>query len=67
MTITVNGERREAADGTTVAQLLAVLAVNPLMVAVEVNVDIVARDRYAATALRDGDAVEVVQMVGGGA
>lgn len=65
--ITVNGAPRQVPDGSTVAQLLALLQVHPQLVAVEVNVDIVARDRYVATVLREGDVVEVVQMVGGGA
>lgn len=67
MTLTVNGATQEVSAGTTVRQLLEALGINPLMVAVEVNVDIVARDRYAATVLRERDVVEVVQMVGGGA
>lgn len=64
--ITVNGEPREIAEGTTVSQLLESLGVNPQLVAVEVNVDIVPRGQYSTTVLRQGDAVEIVHMVGGG-
>lgn len=67
MTVTVNGERREVPAGATVDQLLRTLGVNPLLVAVEVNVTVLRREQYAATPLNDGDTVEIVQMVGGGA
>ncbi len=65
--VTVNGERREVPAGTTVDQLLRTLSVNPLLVAVEVNVTVLRREQYAATTLHEGDTVEIVQMVGGGA
>jgi sulfur carrier protein len=35
-------------------------------VAVELNLDIVPRDRWATTALKDGDRLEIVHFVGGG-
>ncbi|MFI5307418.1 MAG: sulfur carrier protein ThiS [Polyangiales bacterium] len=66
MRIEVNGEAREATAGTTVAQLLAELGVDAGPVAVERNRIIVPRAEHAATALRDGDKLEVVQFVGGG-
>jgi thiamine biosynthesis protein ThiS len=39
----------------------------PDRVAVELNRDIVPRDRWAATLLKEGDRLEVVHFVGGGA
>lgn len=66
MTITVNGERRDVSAGITVAQLLESLSVNPQLVAVELNLDILSRAQYREAALKEGDTVEVVQMVGGG-
>ena len=67
MTITLNGERRELPDGLTVADLLGRLELRPEHVAVEVNRDLLPRARHAATRLADGDALEVVTLVGGGA
>ena len=67
MMVTVNGEERQVPAGTTVDQLLRTLSVNPLLVAVEVNVTVLRREQYPATTLADGDTVEIVQMVGGGA
>ena len=64
--VQVNGEDRTFADGTTVAQAVATLALGKARVAVERNFDIVPRDRYDATVLNDGDRLEVVTFVGGG-
>jgi len=66
VTITLNGERRELPDGLTVADLLGRLELRPEHVAVEVNRDLLPRARHAATRLADGDALEVVTLVGGG-
>ncbi len=66
ITLTVNGESRQLVDGTTVARLLEQLRVVPERVVVEVNVQVIKRDQRAATVLRAGDAVEIVQFVGGG-
>lgn len=67
MRITLNEQPHELPDDSTVATLLASLGRDPLRLAVEVNRDLVTRDRHAATPLRDGDAVEIVTLVKGGA
>lgn len=64
--ITVNGEVREVDPGTTVAGLLDLLKVPRLATAVEVNRQIVPRSQHGARPLADGDAVEIVTLVGGG-
>ena len=66
LTLTVNGERREVPPGTTVADLLASLAVPPRGTAVERNRELVPRSAHDRTALEAGDAVEIVTLVGGG-
>ena len=66
MRVQVNGELREVPSGSTVASLLATLGLGDRPVAVERNTEIVPRARHAATELADGDALEVVQFVGGG-
>ena len=66
MRITVNGEAREIVGGTTVAALVQVLGVPRHATAVEVNRELVPRSLHAARALADGDAVEIVTLVGGG-
>jgi thiamine biosynthesis protein ThiS len=64
--ITVNGEPRAVEPGTTVAELLVRLGVEPRLVAVERNEQLVPRGRHAASALEPGDRVEIVTLVGGG-
>jgi sulfur carrier protein len=64
--IVVNGETREVANVTTVADLLAELDLNVRHVAVEVNLELVPRARHAERVLREGDELEIVTLVGGG-
>ena len=64
--VTVNGQSRRLAEGTTVAQLLQQLSINPQQVVVEVNVQIIQRDQRATMVLTPGDSVEIVRFVGGG-
>ena len=66
MELTINGQRRTLADGTTVAALLQHLGLQPERVVVEVNLQIIKRDQRQAAVLRAGDVVEIVQFVGGG-
>ncbi len=66
MKITLNGDPFEIASPQTVATLLAHLAIDPRRVAVEHNLVVLKRTRFETTELREGDAVEVVNFVGGG-
>jgi thiazole synthase len=64
--LTVNGEARAAAPGTTVSGLLVAMGVDPARVAVERNQDVVPRKTWAEAALADGDKIEIVAFIGGG-
>jgi sulfur carrier protein len=64
--VTVNGQPMELEAGASVADLLERLRVGSPRVAVERNRDIVPRAQYSATVLAEGDALEVVELVGGG-
>ncbi len=66
MQITLNGEKKEFSDGITVLGLLESLRIQHQRVAVELNTEIVKKDKYAATAIKDGDSLEVVSFMGGG-
>ena len=66
MKIQVNGESREIPPGSTIASLLGTLGVAQPHVAVELNLEVVPRAQHVATALREGDRLEVVTLVGGG-
>ena len=67
LALTVNGDRRSVAPGTTLSAYLASLKLDPRMVVVEHNRTIL-RDRaaYPTLALQDGDVLEIVHFVGGG-
>jgi thiamine biosynthesis protein ThiS len=64
--ITLNGDAHELAAPLTVAELLAQLDIDPRRVAVEHNLIVLKRHTFATTMVRDGDAVEIVNFVGGG-
>ncbi len=66
MKLVINGEEKDVAGVANVAELIAQLGMKPDRVAVELNRDIVPRARWAGTALRDGDRLEIVHFVGGG-
>jgi thiamine biosynthesis protein ThiS len=66
MTIILNGDPVDVAGPLTLTALLAQLGVDPRRVAVEHNLDVVKKADYDATAIRDGDQVEIVNFVGGG-
>ena len=64
--INVNGEKREIVEGLTIGQLLEELDIRPGRVVIELNRDIVSREAYDSSILKEGDALEIVHFVGGG-
>ena len=66
MRVTVNGEPRELPDAMTVADLVAQLGLSQRRIAVEINLEVIAREHYAARSLHGGDTVEIVHFIGGG-
>ncbi len=66
MKLHVNGDEKTFDSSLTLAALVETLGMKADRVAVELNLDIVPRDRWAATALNDGDRLEIVHFVGGG-
>ncbi|MFJ5548238.1 sulfur carrier protein ThiS [Streptomyces sp. NPDC093225] len=66
MTVSVNGEPREVAAGTTLDVLVATLTSAHSGVAAAVNETVVPRGQWPATALGEGDRVEVLTAVQGG-
>jgi len=64
--IAVNGERRSVPEGTTVLGLLEMLALEPARVAIEFDLSILRKDKWAETQLHPGSRLEIVQFVGGG-
>ncbi len=69
MKLQINGEERDFSGSptpSTLAALIELLGMKSDRVAVELNRDIVPRERWAATQLNDGDRLEIVHFVGGG-
>lgn len=73
MHVTVNGKPREvdvtpdSGGEIPLLKLLEAFEVNPRLVAVAVNGDVIPKGEFEAARIRDGDAIEIVRMVGGGA
>ena len=69
MKLKVNGEAREVAGETVnIDEALAALQVaDPLYVTVELNGEIVDRAVFGAARVKDGDALEFLYFMGGGA
>ena len=64
--ITVNGEKRQLPQRSTVATLLDTLGLAGKRIAVERNGEIVPRSRHADETIAGGDRLEIVVAVGGG-
>jgi sulfur carrier protein len=62
----INGKAQKVPPGSSVENLIATLHLEGKRFAIEVNGEIVPKSRHAATALNDGDTLEVVIAVGGG-
>lgn len=65
LSIQLNGEARRIA-ARNLAELVAELGLEQRMIAIELNLEVVPKSRYAATPLSEGDRIELVHMIGGG-
>jgi len=66
MRLIINGEERQF-EAQTVLALVEQLGIKSDRVAVELNREIVPRAEWPQAALREGDKLEIVHFVGGGA
>ncbi len=66
ITLTVNGEPRTCMPQTSLPDYLAQIGMNPRLVAVEYNGEILHRQFWESTQLQEGDCLEIVTIVGGG-
>ena len=62
----LNGESREVPDQSMLGDLVRELSLEPARIAIELNQQVVRRDKWSQTTLKDGDRVEIVHFVGGG-
>ena len=68
MKLHINGEAKDfdSPNPFTLAALVELLSMKSDRVAVELNREIVPRDRWSQTSLKEGDSLEIVHFVGGG-
>lgn len=67
MQMQVNGEQRTVPAGLTVAGLLKELDIRPDRVAVELNLTILDHSEFDRRSLQEGDRIEIISFIGGGA
>jgi sulfur carrier protein len=66
ITLQVNGEPFPCSPETPLPQVLEQLGLNPRLVAVEYNGEILHRQYWEQTKVKDHDRLEIVTIVGGG-
>jgi sulfur carrier protein len=66
ITVQINGESRNCNAGLVLPAFLEHLGMNPRLVAVEYNGEILHRQFWEQTEVRSGDRLEIVTIVGGG-
>ena len=66
MQVYVNGELKELGGTPSLSDLVAQLDLPVARIAVELNREVVRRNDWSSTMLREGDRIEIVHFVGGG-
>ncbi|MCY2973992.1 MAG: sulfur carrier protein ThiS [Planctomycetota bacterium] len=66
LTIQFNGQPTSVPEGTTIEELIQSAGIPSRFCAVERNLEIVPKNRYAITTVEENDSIEVVTLVGGG-
>lgn len=66
MKITVNGKEIELKNSKTVADFIAERKISGKMFVIEKNLEIIQKEDYASTEIKEGDNIEIVGFVGGG-
>ena len=66
MNLIINGEDRQFDSALTISALVDRLGMKPDRVAIELNRQLMPRERWATTQLADDDRLEIVHFIGGG-
>ena len=64
--ITINGKKRTLPKEASIALLLEELQLNHQPCAVEINKKLIPHQKHSKQAIKDGDVIEIVTIVGGG-
>ena len=65
-TIYLNGKKEEIENGPSISMLLDAKKIRPEVVTVELNNEIIGKDKYQTTHLKPNDRLEFVYYMGGG-
>ncbi len=66
ITVILNGKKEDVKEGMSVSDLLAVKKIRPEVVTVELNDNILEREKYNKIFLKQSDRIELVYYMGGG-
>lgn len=66
VSVTINGTGESLSQGSTVLDVLNAKEARPEMMAVEINGELLRKDDYGATILKDGDSMEFLPYMAGG-
>ncbi|MBN2804988.1 MAG: sulfur carrier protein ThiS [Deltaproteobacteria bacterium] len=66
VTLKVNGTDKEFDDNLNISSLLEGLHIKNPMIIVELNKDVISKDLYNSTLLKNGDNIEIITIMGGG-
>ncbi len=62
----VNGKEMDFEEGISIQNLIEKLHLNPETIVVEVNLDIISKEKYLTSRLSKKDRIEIINFVGGG-
>ncbi len=66
MKIILNGKEEILEEPDNIADLLELKKINPDTIVVEHNLEIVPKENYSITSLKENDTLEILRLVGGG-
>lgn len=66
MKVLINGQNIELKDSQTVADMSSERKITGSMFVIELNKNVVQKENYTQTFLKEGDAIEIVGFFGGG-
>ncbi len=66
ITVQVNGEEHSLSNSVALPEFLSQIDLNPRLIAIEYNGEILHRQYWNETRLQNGDRLEIVTIVGGG-
>jgi sulfur carrier protein len=64
--IMFNGKKRDIKDNTNITEFITINSYKPEHVVVELNEEIISKERYQEIILKDNDVLEVLSFMGGG-